>query len=301
MPEPAAPFGVFVGLTTIDMQYRVREVPRPDMGVEADESVIAPGGPSYTASVAFCALGGRARCFSAAGDGPLRALVLADAAEFGVDYHDCAAAGSRLPVSTILTDAAGQRTIVSHDLAAVADAALLTLPPEPPLVIAWDGFHAALFDVVAAAFPETPVLLDGGRWLPSLPDRLPRITWAVVSERFRVPGAPSDPPATIRALRAAGCAAAAVTRGPRPVLLDQGDGVVRELVPPPGDHVVDTLGAGDVLHGAAALALARGAPLAAALAEGCKAATASCAVFGTRDWFRSRPAGQQAGRDGRAG
>jgi sugar/nucleoside kinase (ribokinase family) len=52
-----SPHGVFVGLTTIDVHYRVREVPRPDMGVEADRSTVAPGGPSYTASVAFAAPG----------------------------------------------------------------------------------------------------------------------------------------------------------------------------------------------------------------------------------------------------
>lgn len=285
---PSAPLGVFVGLTTIDLQYRVSAVPQPDMGVEADESAVAPGGPSYTAAVTFAALGGRAMCASAAGPGPLRPVVLADAAEFGVAYQDCAAAGCRLPISTILTDPEGRRTIVSHDLGAVADDSLLVLPTEAPAIIAWDGFHPALFDRLSAAFPAAPVLLDGGRWLESLHGRLPRIRWAVVSERFRVPGAPGDAAGTLRTLREAGCAAAAVTRGGRPVLLDAGDGLVREIVPPEGGPLVDTLGAGDILHGAIALALARGAPIAAALAAGCVEATASCTTLGTREWLRRR-------------
>ena len=289
MNSRMAPLGVFVGLTTIDVQYRVAEVPKPDMGVEAAASTVAPGGPSYTASVAFAALGGRAICLSAAGDEALRPLVLADAGEFGVEYQDCAAPGGRLSVSTILTDAEGRRTIISHDLVAAADVGRLTLPAEAPAIIAWDGFHPVLFDRVADAFPETPVLLDGGRWLPSLDGRLHRIRWAVVSERFRVPGAPADAAGTMQALRGAGCVAAAVTRGARPVLLDT-DGTIREVTPPAGRPIVDTLGAGDILHGAAALALARGASLTDAIAAACAEATASCATFGTRAWLRARRA-----------
>lgn len=281
------PLGIFIGLTTIDVQYRVREVPRPDMGVEADDSAVAPGGPSYTAAVAFAALGGRAICMSAAGDGPWRPLLLADAREFDVEYQDCAAPGGRLSVSTVLTDAEGRRTIVSHDLAAAADADRLTLPAVPPAIIAWDGFHPTLFDRVTDAFPNTPVLLDGGRWLPSLAGRLQRIRWAVVSERFRVPGATGDAAGTMQALRAAGCHAAAVTRGAQPVLLDT-NGSIEQVVPPRGTPIVDTLGAGDILHGAAALALAGGATLAEALVAGCAEATASCALFGTRPWLRAR-------------
>jgi len=287
MSAPASPLGIFVGLTTIDVQYRVRAVPRPDMGVEADDSLIAPGGPSYNASVAFSALGGRAICASAAGAGPLQPLVLADAAAFGVEYQDCAAPGSRLAFSTILTDTEGRHTIISSDLGALADAGLLQLPEEAPSIIAWDGFHPALFDRVADAFPSTPVLLDGGRWLDSLENRLDRVTWAVVSERFRVPGAPADPAGTLEALRGAGCAAAAVTRGERAVLADAGDGFIREIAPPRGGPIVDTLGAGDILHGAIALALARRATLPEAITEACVEATASCAVFGTRAWLRS--------------
>ncbi|NJD11006.1 MAG: carbohydrate kinase [Gemmatimonadetes bacterium] len=289
MSSLPSPLGIFVGQTTIDVQYRVAAVPRADMGAEADESIVAPGGPSYTAAVTFAALGGRAICVSAAGAEPLRPLVLADAREFGVEYQDCAAPGSRLSVSTVLTDAEGRRTIISHDLAATANADLLTLPTVSPDVIAWDGFHPTLFDRITDAFPQVPVLLDGGRWLASLAGRLHRVRWAVVSERFRVPGAPGDPAGTMAALRAAGCAGAAVTRGDRPVLVDV-DGSVRELVPPTGGPIVDTLGAGDILHGAAALALARGAGFVDAIVMGCAEATASCAVFGTRAWLRARRA-----------
>ena len=215
--------------------------------------------------------------------------MLADAREFGVEYQDCAAPDARLSVSTILTDAQGRRTIVSHDLAAAADPARLVLPAMAPAIIAWDGFHPALFDLVTDAFPETPVLLDGGRWLPSLDGRLQRIRWAVVSARFRIPGAPADPLATLEALRLAGCAAAAVTRGELPVLVDAGEGgSIEEIAPAPGAPIVDTLGAGDILHGAAALELARGATLVDALARACGEATASCAVFGTRAWLRAR-------------
>jgi sugar/nucleoside kinase (ribokinase family) len=92
----------------------------------------------------------------------------------------------------------------------------------------------------------------------------------------------------LKALRDAGCAAAAVTRGERPVLVDTGAGLIREIAPPHGGPIIDTLGAGDVLHGAIALALARRATLLEAIEAGCVEATASCAVFGTRAWLQRR-------------
>jgi sugar/nucleoside kinase (ribokinase family) len=71
--------------------------------------------------------------------------------------------------------------------------------------------------------------------------------------------------------------------------------------------VVDTLGAGDVLHGVAAFMLAGSlAPptadrVAAALSEAARVAAASCATFGTRAWRAApiaRPLAPSARRAG---
>uniref|UniRef100_UPI001F43AFEB PfkB family carbohydrate kinase n=1 Tax=Cellulomonas citrea TaxID=1909423 RepID=UPI001F43AFEB len=74
--------------------------------------------------------------------------------------------------------------------------------------------------------------------------------------------------------------------GPAPVRVLLGPGDVRELTPEavPTGLVVDTLGAGDVLHGAMAAALAGGAGPLDALAAGVRTATASVRHRGALGW-----------------
>jgi sulfofructose kinase len=53
-------------------------------------------------------------------------------------------------------------------------------------------------------------------------------------------------------------------------------------VPAPAVDVVDTLAAGDVFHGAFALAILEGLPIAAAARFACTAAALKCTRFGGR-------------------
>ena len=76
---------------------------------------------------------------------------------------------------------------------------------------------------------------------------------------------------------------AAITRGEQSILFRtlEGEGEV----PVPAIDAVDTLGAGDVFHGAVAYYLAGGLAFDAALAGAAKVAARSCTSFGTRDWM----------------
>ena len=62
------------------------------------------------------------------------------------------------------------------------------------------------------------------------------------------------------------------------------DGSETVVVPPAVVDVVDTLGAGDVLHGATAASLARGEAIADALAHGVRVATESVRHPGALGW-----------------
>jgi sugar/nucleoside kinase (ribokinase family) len=107
-----------------------------------------------------------------------------------------------------------------------------------------------------------PVVLDGGSWKPGTPALLGSTTVAVVSADFVVPslGAGAAARDVLGFLADSGARWSAITNGPSPVVARLSDGAIVELpVPavPPG-QVVDTLGAGDVFHGALLAHLANG-------------------------------------------
>jgi len=129
-------------------------------------------------------------------------------------------------------------------------------------VVLLDGHHPALAARVVAEAARAdrpgccwtraswkdeldPVLPQGSGWPPARPD-------------LRPPGgrrAGDDPHGVATALHRRGVPTVLVTDGPRPVAWSKMDGA-RGTVPVPVVKAVDTLGAGDVFHGALAAAFA---------------------------------------------
>lgn len=75
----------------------------------------------------------------------------------------------------------------------------------------------------------------------------------------------------------------AITRGERPIIYDTPEGsgeIAIESV-----EAVDTLGAGDILHGAFCYYYAKGNQFVVALQQASRVATLSCRTFGTRTWM----------------
>jgi sugar/nucleoside kinase (ribokinase family) len=83
-------------------------------------------------------------------------------------------------------------------------------------------------------------------------------------------------------LAASGLRRAAITRGEKAVVYYDGDQVGE--IPVEQVQVVDTLGAGDIFHGAFGYTYARLHDFAAALGEAARVAAKSCEYFGTRAW-----------------
>jgi sugar/nucleoside kinase (ribokinase family) len=124
--------------------------------------------------------------------------------------------------------------------------------------------------------------LDGGSWKPGTDELAPLLTAAICSERFTVPGRPAGPESIFAWFAAQGVPQIAVTRGPRPILgSDHGSRFEIEIEP---IEAQDTLGAGDVLHGAFCYYFAREGNFEAALRQAAKVATLSCKFHGVQSW-----------------
>lgn len=274
---------VCCGLATLDLLYRVPAPPRPDEKVVADGLTVDAGGPALNAARTVVALGGRATLVTALGSGPVSALVRQRLA--GVAVVDLAPANWEVPVSTVMVDGAGSRAVVSTNAVGLDAAAPPGFAADALLV---DGHlaDAALALARQAQARGKPVVLDGGSWKDVAPQLAPLLTMAALSAGFHLPGG-GDPLAWF--LRQ-GAGAALRTNGEHPVEVRQGGRV--EHVAVPSVHAVDTLGAGDVFHGALTFALARGAAAPDAVAEACRIAAKSVRHRGALTW--AADAGQRA-------
>ncbi|MBK3567477.1 PfkB family carbohydrate kinase [Streptomyces sp. MBT62] len=292
--ERGRPTGLFVGLCTLDVVQLVDHAPGPNEKLTARDQMVAAGGPAANAAVTFAHLGGTATLLTAIGRHPLGAGVAADLNALGVTVRDLAADSPRPPaVSTVLVTAAtGERAVAStnataHRLAPPDDLDALVAACD---LVEFDGHHMEL--AVAAARSARAVgrktLLDGGSWKPGTEELLPLLDIAVCSADFHPPGT-RTPTDTLRFLREHGVGRSAVSRGADPILWAGPDG--EGTVEVPAVRVADTLGAGDVLHGALAHHLALQDRLtsegfAEALRTAAVVASRATSSFGTRAWMR---------------
>jgi sugar/nucleoside kinase (ribokinase family) len=235
---------VCAGLATVDLVYRAERIPGPDEKAEALSVQVAAGGPATNAAVTAAALGADVTLVTAVGTHPLGALIRADLASAGVTLLDAAAADDRPPPVSAVTVVAGtgQRSIVSRNAGDMS----VGVPPGLAAALAGadavlvDGHHPAL--ALAAARAGRPLVVDAGSWRPVFADVFRYATVVACAASFRHPGDPRVPHL-------------AITHGPDPVEWWSGERSGSIAVPPVA--AVDTAGAGDVFHGALAVAVAR--------------------------------------------
>ncbi len=281
------------GLATLDVVQTVDHVPAADQKVQARGLAVSSGGPAANAAVTAATLGCPATLVTRAGGSVLGRLVVADLEAHGVAVRDLGGADDAPAVSTVLVTAGtGERAVVSVNAALAPHGAALSdaeAAVTGAAVLLVDGHHLDLATRLARAARAAgvPVLLDGGSWKPGLEALLALTDVALLSADFRLPG-PGDG-------RAPDALAAVAALGPRLVARSRGGAAIQvhgaDDVAVPPVAVVDTLGAGDVLHGALAAWLAHhGARDAATLRQGlafaARVASASCAADGARGWQR---------------
>lgn len=271
------PRGCFVGLCTVDLAYVVAEFPGPNQKVAATQQELTAGGPAANAAVTFSFLGGDAVLITALGRHTLAATARDDLEKHRVAVHDLALTPEAPPpLSSICVHAqTGDRSVVSANAAALS-ASVDQFNPGAlggMKILLVDGHHMPVCIAAARAARERgiTVVLDGGSWKAGMSDLLALVDIAICSEDF--------------APRPNGVRNVAITRGGKPILWStpesSGEVPVRKIQPK------DTLGAGDIFHGAFCWAYARGFDFTQALEIASNIATASCLYYGTRSWMNS--------------
>lgn len=282
---------VFVGLATLDIAYSVLRYPGEDTKTRARDQFLGAGGPAANAAVAYAVLSGRTPALvTALGEHQLAHLIRHDLDEFGVAPLDATpGARHRPPVSSIIVASeTGTRTVVS------LDGSQISAPFDPshagPLndaaVVLIDGHYPELaFGFATAARRRgIPVVLDAGRWRDTHDGLLPLVDIAICSTDFTPPDHTGD---LFGHLHAQGVRYAALTHGGDPITYSMpGE---RGTIDVPATTAVDTLGAGDILHGAFCHYHLAGQAFPDALRSAAAIATLSCGYLGTREWIHALP------------
>ena len=249
--------GLFVGLTTIDIFNIVPHHPRPNQKIKAQRQSVCAGGPAANAAVAFAAFGNDAHLCSGLGKHPTATLATVDLQEHGVMFHDYADKPDQLPVlSSILIDSStGERCVIYTDpynRELSLDCRYDQLVTDHSVIL-FDGFYleqamAMARAAKAAQAKDIVTVLDGGSWKNGLEKLLPFIDYAICSDDFVPPGCSTlnEKLSYFTDLGVTGCA---VSRGSEPIIINTA-GQVSEQPVSRVVAAVDTLGAGDILHGA---------------------------------------------------
>ena len=272
------------GIIVLDEVFRVDRFPQPDAKTQAQSFFIVNGGCAANAAVAIARLGGRAALAGPLGEDSNGDRVLAALAREQVDCTGCQRlAGVPTALSAIFIDARGDRMIVTHcdpRLAAAAPTDPASLVASADAVVADNRFPEFVRPICEAARERgLMVVLDADR-PTQIGDELFRIATHVVfsSECLRETTGRDDLAAGLAAVAATTPSFLAVTHGPHDVLWRE-DAALRKS-PVFAVEAVDTLGAGDVFHGAFTLALAQGCALGAAIRFAAAAAGLKCARLG---------------------
>ena len=284
---------VCVGLAVVDYAFGLPEIPVTHGKHFAERLEIVGGGPAANAAVTVVSLGGVASFVGRVGDDVIAREILNGLYTMGVDTSSVVGvAGATSPVSAVIIDRDAERMIVNH-----RDDRLYVRPPdEVPAAVAgadavlvdmrWPmGAAVALGEARAAGVPGV-VDFDSHRATDVTPilDRASHVIFSAAA--LEGLAGTADPAAGLRAVARRSEAWLAVTLGADGVLWLEGD-EPRHL-PAFEVDALDTLGAGDVFHGAFALAVGEGQAIERALTISAAAAAIKCTRFGGRAGIPSR-------------
>lgn len=247
-----------VGVAVMDFVFYVDAFPSGGEKHRAKGAAVVGGGCGANAAVAIARLGGRALLASRLGGDPVGQMIADELEGEGVDLSLTDRSGIRSSYSSILVDAAGERQIMNfRGEALLQSPAHLASAPSVKVVLAdtrWSEGALAAMELARAR--GVPGILDIEA--PADPDAFGPATHLAFSEQglgHFYPGL--DPVAAVAQAATDHGGWACVTMGAGGVAWSDATGAGH--VPAFAVDVVDTLGAGDVWHGAFALQLAEGA------------------------------------------
>lgn len=276
-----------IGIPVLDLTFRVKAVPARGMKFSANHFSQICGGNALNAAIGISRLGGHARLTGPMGhegetsSGFMFELLAAEGIDASALVH---MPGLITPVSAIMIDPTGERTIVSFRDPLLWQVAL----PDADRLLR--GINAIVIESRCAGFATgicaaarahgIPVIVDIDSTMAPDDGLLAASSHLIFSEQALqdTTGLACNEQA-LREIATRTPAFVAATRGAQGTIWLDPHGEVRETPAFPV-RPVDTLGAGDIFHGAFALGITEGMNVPAALRFASAAAALKCTRFG---------------------
>ena len=275
-----------IGMPVRDLTFRVPGVPARGSKENATHFDEICGGNALNAAIGIVRLGGRASVCGPMGDlkGASSRFIFEKLAHEGIETnHLVRMPGLVTPISAVMVDPSGERTIVTFrdpELWKVRLPATATLLDDCAAILTESRCAEFCTDLCAEARRRgIPVIVDVDRAM-SLREGLLNASSHLVfsSEPLQETADVTDDGQALKKIAKLTRSFLAGTRGPKGTIwLEQGD---LQETPAFPVHTVDTLGAGDVFHGAFALAITEKQGLRDALRFASAAAALKCTRHG---------------------
>lgn len=239
---------LFIGLTTVDIQYFLDEYPQPNTKLKTNQPLVVSGGPAANAAITYTFLGGQCDFLTCIGENPFKNLLLEDFRKHHLNVIDYKNGVAFDPiVSTVLTTISNSdRTIITHHPDVLSQTSIHPIQNiEDYSFIFTDGFYPELAIPVLREAKQKgiPVIFDGGSWKPQLTEIIPLVDIAICSNNYRPPSCKSIDEA-IEFTIMKGVKEVAISRGNESIVTPEKEIQIEKI------DAVDSLGAGDILHGA---------------------------------------------------
>src|SRR5450432_1293724 len=276
-----------VGMPVRDLTFRVQGVPARGSKENASHFDEICGGNALNAAIGIVRLGGRASVCGPMGDARETSsrFIFEKLAHEGIETkHIIHMPGLVTPISAVMVDPSGERTIVTFrdpELWKVQLPDTETLLDDCAAILTESRCAGFCTDLCAEAQRRgIPVIVDVDRAM-SLREGLLNVSSHLVfsSEPLQETADVTDDAQALKMIAKLTPSFLAGTRGARGTIwLDENQAI--QETPAFPVHTVDTLGAGDVFHGAFALAITEGQELRQALRFASAAAALKCTRFG---------------------
>ena len=267
--------------------FKVDNIPAASAKVLANDMRRIVDGMAVSAACAFQKLGGQASVWARVGDDPEAHTVRESLREEGLDVSGLYTLhNTHSSHSTVIVDQHGQRLVVPfHDPNVSQDCSWLPIEQlkQVDLLhcdVRW--FEGALYALRSARDMGTPTMVDGDvAPVHVLQQLMPLADYAVFSDAglLAYTGLQDVKEALLQVAQQHSRHVGASCGAEGYLWVEDGQ---LQHVPAPQVQVVDTLAAGDVFHGAFALALLEGKPVRQAAQFACVAASLKCTQFGGR-------------------